>query len=360
VFANLFLAAAFQIGPFYEQRPDLDFRALRPIWSCERDTTDVLWPIYAQHRDWWRFCFFTHWQSYEKGGYQFEVMPFWFNGHTERDGDYAGLFPVYGRHPHFLMMYDLDFCLWPIWTSYRMPRPSRGSWMTTRSVLFPLFSWRDDGAWSAWPVYGINYQRESVHQYAFWPLVTWASYRDDRDTGGEGSSWMVWPLYATVNRAREAQTMIVPPFFSWAEVNGGCRIRCPYPFVEIERNSNRLRESFFPLYEHVESLQYADGTSLGDVYRFGWRLVEVYPDETRVFPFWKRNRSHLRVWPFYEEMKDRDKTWRSALAMFPITWIDSINRNWAPFWTFYQSVSNLGGTEHSLLWGLIRWRSENG
>ena len=56
-----------------------------------------------------------------------------------------------------------------------MPRPCEGEWLTTNTVLFPFFSWRDDGAWSFWPFYGINHQRESDHQYALRRRVTWAN-----------------------------------------------------------------------------------------------------------------------------------------------------------------------------------------
>ena len=361
MFANLILAIAFQIGPFYEQRPDSGFYAVRPFWSTEGETTDVLWPVWTQHRDWWRFCFFTHYQDTpgEKDGYQFEIMPLWFNGRTEQGEDYWGLFPIFGHHPHFLFMYDLDFCLWPIWTEYRMPRPSTHEWMTSRAVLFPFVSWRDDGAWGFWPFYGVNYQRESDHRYALWPIVTWASYREDRDTAGAGTSWMVWPLWASVDREREKQAMFIPPLFSWTEINGGWRLRCPYPFVEVERTSDRYRTSVFPLYEHERLLAYRDGESYGDVYRFGWRLVEIYPEETRVFPFWTKNKDHFRLWPFYEEMSFQGKTWHGVLALFPITWADSVDRNWSAFWTFYESISDEKGTDHSLLWGLIRWRTEN-
>lgn len=356
---NLLLAVAFQVGPFYEQRPDSDFYAVRPLWSRERDTTDLLWPVYTRHRDWWRFCFFTHYQDYKNDGYQFEIMPLWFNGRTEQGEKYAGFFPFYGRHPHFLLMYDFEFCLWPVWTEYKMPRPSKDGWLTSRAVLFPFFSWRDDGAWGAWPFYGINYQRESVHRYALWPIVTWASYEKDRDTAGAGSSWMVWPLWASVDREREKQTMFIPPLFSWTEINDGWRLRCPYPLVEVERHSDRHRTSIFPFYEHEEQFAYGDGKSYGDIYRFGWRLVEVYPEETRVFPFWTSNKNHLRIWPFYEEMEWQGKTWHGVLALFPITWVDQVDRNWSAFWTFYESVSDEKGTDHSLLWGIIRWRTEN-
>lgn len=356
--ANLILAVSFQVGPFYEQRPD--YAALRPLWSTEGETTDVLWPVFTKHRDWWRFCWFTHYQwSQDDSSRQFEIIPLWFNG-TTRDGeDYAGLFPIYGQHPHFLCMYDFEFCLWPIWTKYRMPRPSEGKWMTSHAVLFPFISWRDDGAWGFWPVYGVNYQRESTHRYALWPIVTWASYREDKDTAGEGSSWMVWPLMSRIDRARDKQTMFVPPLFGYEEVNHGWKLRCPWPIVEIERTSERNRTSIFPIWEHEQTISYSGEADYGDVYRVGWRLIEIYPDETRVFPFWKRNPRHFRIWPFYEEMSWGDQEWHGVLALFPIAWADSVDRNWSSYWTFYESVSNIAYTDHSLFWGLIHWRTIN-
>lgn len=356
---SLLLALSFQVGPFYEQRPDSDFYAVRPFWSREGETTDVLWPVYTSHRDWWRFCFFTHWQTTGENGYQFEIMPLWFNGRTDEGEDYWGLFPLWGHHPHFLLMDDFEFCLWPIWTKYTRPRPSQDKTLTSRAVLFPFFSWRDDGAWGTWPFYGVNYQRESEHRYALWPIVTWADYQEDRDTGGAGYSWMVWPLWGSVERTRERQTLFLPPFFSWAEAGSGWRLRCPYPLVEFESTPSRRRQSLFPFYEHVETLKYRDGASDGDIYRFGWRLVEIYPDETRVFPFWKSNERHLRIWPFYEEWRDEGRSFQSVLALFPITWVDSIDRNWAPFWTFYVNMTEGRKTEHSLFWGIIRWTTED-
>ena len=288
MFADLLLAAAFQVGPFYEQRPAEDYYAVRPFYACEGEADDVLWPVFTSHRDWWRFCFLMHYQSQDDGGWQFEFLPFWFSGHKPARGegaaeDYWGLFPIYGHHPHVLLMYDLDFALWPVWTRYRMPRPSEGKWLTTNTVLFPFFSWRDDGAWSFWPFYGINHQRESDHQYALWPIVTWANYREDRDTGGAGSSWMFWPLYGQVRRERERQDLFLPPFFSWTETYSKSwaahmnsapemRLRCPWPIFEWESNARRERLSIWPLYEHVDWRTYSKGDGAGSVTRFGFRL----------------------------------------------------------------------------------------
>ncbi|MBO7721164.1 MAG: hypothetical protein J6T01_02035 [Kiritimatiellae bacterium] len=365
---SLLLAAAFQIGPFYEQRSD--FSAVRPFWSGGGGATDVLWPVFTAHRDWWRFCWFTHYQENRDGGYQFEIMPLWFNGRgTPADGgdarreaaeDYWGLFPIYGRHPHFLLMHDIRFCLWPVWMRYRMPRPFKKEWMTTDAVLFPFFHWRDDGSWGFWPVYGTGFQRESEHRYCLWPFVTWAGYRADRDTAGAGDSWMVWPLCGSVDREREKQWLFLPPLFSGVNTPDGHRWRCPWPFIEIERFRRRSRTSLFPLYERVVNYRFYDGSETERITRFGWRLVELLPDGTRVFPFWASSPGYLRVWPFWERTDRGDGSARGRfLALFPVRWVDSVDRNWAKFWTFYERESNPVSTGHSLFWGLIRWRTCN-
>jgi hypothetical protein len=368
VLGNFLLALSIQIGPFYEQRDD--FVALRPFWSKEEEKTDVLWPVYTSHRDWWRFCWAVHSQWSDDGESQFSVIPLWASG-TGRDGSsYAGLFPVYGSHPHFLMMYDWRYCMWPVWMSYRKKRPSTGEWLETDAVLFPFFHWRSDGSWGAWPIYGYGRQRESDHRYILWPLVTWASYREDRDTAGEGISWMVWPLLGRVHRSREKQHLFLPPFFSWAEADSSrtglsdrntpdTRLRCPWPFFEQESSVRRKRVSVFPFYERVTDFSRTSREIENSVTRFGWRLVELYPSETRVFPFWKSGKDHFRFWPFYETYSKGGVSKSRALALCPVTWVDSIDRNWAKFWTFYERERSGASSKHSLLWGLIEWRTSD-
>lgn len=354
----LSLAVAFQIGPFYQQKED--YVAVRPLVSVEDDVTDVVWPIFTYHRDWWRFCYIVNYQSgyKESDDFQFTILPIWFNGKSDGES-YFGLFPLWGHHPHLLMMYDLDFALWPLWTHYKMPRGRE--WLHTNTILFPFISWRSDGAWSIWPLYGLNHQRESDHQYVIWPIVTWASYREDRDTAGEGWSWMVWPLYGQVRRARESQDMFIPPFFSYARTHGkteSTRIRCPWPFFDYESTPSRWRMSIWPLWERSVNLDYRKSEPSATVTRFGWKLVEIYDDETRVFPFWASGRNHFRIWPFWEaEDTKQGFTESRFLSLFPIRWVPAIDRNWAKFWTLYESRTCPLYTDHSLLWGIIRWRS---
>ena len=368
--ANLFLATAFQVLPFYEQRPAQDFYALRPFWSREAETTDVLWPVFTAHRDWWRFCFFTHYQSNADGGYQFEVMPIWWNGRERAEAgradegeraegsSYWGLFPIWGRHPHILTLYDWEFCLWPVWMRYRMPRPKDKAWMTTNAVLFPFFHWRDDGSWGFWPFYVTSHNRADDHTTVLWPLWNWKTSFADRDTGGAGTSWMLWPLVGRVDRERERQWLFLPPLFSYAETPDGWRGRFPLPFVEIERLKRRSRTSVFPFYEHIDNFRYFDGAKEDEIMRFGWRLVELLPDETRVFPFWvsRSDDAYFRLWPFWESAVDAQGVrYGRFLSLFPIRWVPAVDRNWSKFWTLYERVTRRDVTEHALFWGLVRW-----
>ena len=359
------LAAALQIGPFFERKPD--YAALRPFYSSEGEVSDVLWPVFSAHRDWWRFCCIVDFKSHATDeGYQFSIVPVWFNGVDKETGPYMGLFPLWGAHPHVLFMYDVRFCLWPLWMTYKMPRPSRAEWLETTSVLWPFFSWRSDGSWSFWPLYSLNKRRESTCRAALWPLATWASYEEDRDTAGEGCSWMVWPLYGRVRRARETQDLWLPPFFSFAETasRGGLpprtRLRCPWPFFEYETGPSRRRLSIWPFYESDTAHSYLTGEVSSRVVRFGWKLVELYDDETRVFPFYASGRGHFRLWPFWESETD-EKTGVSRgrfLSLFPVRWVPAVDRNWSKFWTFYETETRPSGeTLHTLFWGLVRWRT---
>lgn len=368
MFAEALLLAAFQIGPLYQEKSD--YRAIRPFYAREGETTDVLWPLFTAHRDWWRFCLLMHEQDYPDGGYQFELIPFWFQGK-----DYCGFFPLGGYHPHIALIFDFKFACWPLWMQYKMPRGR--DWMTTNAILFPFVHWRSDGSWGLWPFYGFNRQRESDHRYVLWPLVTWADYREDRDTAGAGYSWMAWPLYGRIRRAREQQDMLLPPFFSCAttfhepmtaeETSGpdSVRIRCPWPFFEYLASPSREHLFIWPFYERSRDFAYGNWRKPDTVTRYGWKLVELYDQETRVFPFYvhaqdpKAGTGYTRLWPFWEEEMEKEVTTARLLALFPIRWVPQIDRNWAKFWTFYESESTPLRTKHSLLWGLIRWRTEN-
>ena len=397
-------------GPFFEYRraigPDPSgeslearlrtFWAFRPFYSQvrapETEERDFLWPLGTCHRRkdvlWWRAFFLAYGDSRdgEASSWSFNLFPLVFCGEDRHFGGYGGLFPIYGVHPHFLLMDDWRFVLWPLWMDYSVKGTGHGA------VLWPLVTWKSDDTATAglWPIFSHARRRESDHWYALWPIATWARYDEDRDTSGEGSSWMLWPVCGHVSRARETQWLFVPPFFSWTRTPHVRRWRLPWPFVDVELGTLRNRISVWPFYEHLNGFAYAntakdksDSANKPEerTRRYLWLFAEDMELETgetletrfSVFPFWTSERryaknpdgtrreiaSFTRFWPFWRSESNRGLVRRRVLDLVPIRHAEGIDRNWAPFWTFWTSEGVEGGsTDHSLLWNIIKCNSE--
>ncbi len=382
------------LGPFFEYRraepgPATSW-ALRPFYSHVGDPAtdtsvhDFLWPLATCHShngaDWWRALLFYGDSRDDDPTWSFYFFPLWFSGCDRRDNGYWGLFPLYGHHPHLLFMDDWDFILWPIWQTYTV----KG--VRSRALFWPFVTWRDKprSGTGVWPFYGSATQRESEHSYLLWPFLTWADYREDRDTSGSGSSWMFWPFYGQIRRMRESQTLVLPPFFSYAKTDGATRWRMPWPFVDVTRSTVRDRISVWPFYESIDGYPYSDPGRKEKVEehtrRYGWYLVEDMELksertlETRftVFPFWTSERrfskakdgtrtevaSYKRLWPFWSSTAEKGRSRQRVLELNPIRHSEGFDRNWSPFWTFWECRDRPDGrTRHSLLWHLITWHT---
>ena len=396
-------------GPFFEYRRAIGpnpaggsreerlrtFWAFRPFYSQvrapETAERDFLWPLGTCHSRegnlWWRAFFLAYGDSRDgaEPSWSFNLLPILFCGSDRVDGGYWGLFPLYGTHPHFLLMDDWRFVLWPIWMDYSVKDVHHGA------VLWPLVTWKGDGTATAgvWPLYSHARRRESDHWYALWPIATWALYDEDRDTGGEGFSWMFWPLCGQVSRAREEQLLFLPPFFSWTRTPHVRRWRMPWPLVDVELGTRRNRVSVWPFYERIDGFPYsavsasADGCTPDErTRRYLWLFAEDTELETEttretrfsIFPFWTHERrlakdkggvwrevaSYTRIWPFWSSSTEHGFTRRRALDLIPVRHAEGFERNWAPFWTFWTSEGVAGGsTDHSLLWNIITWTSDS-
>lgn len=403
------LVSNWHVGPFFEYRRtepgDATFWAIRPFYSRVESTAartavhDVLWPLvsYRSHADasWWSAFLLFHGDARATDpSWTFDIFPFWFSGTTRKGEDYWAFFPFYGNHPHVLLMDDFSCVLWPIWHTYEV----KG--VRSHAVCWPFVTWRDDPrpGVGVWPFYGYARQRESEHHYALWPLVTWAAYDEDRDTSGAGHSWWVLPFYGEVRRARESQTLVIPPFFSYTETDSAKRWRLPWPFVDFESTSVRDRISVWPLWEQIRGYSFADRQKEHPeewTWRFGWKLVEntelssgrTFEKRFNFFPFftWERRwkasgstfnvqrstsqvpggrergelqSSYLRVWPFWSSETEGGRTRSRTLELIPIRHSEGIERNWAPFWSLWEKDERPDGrTRYSILWNFIAWQS---
>lgn len=388
--AAVFAAAAaaardWHAGPFFERDTKRDFWAFRPFYSQEPGAKDFLWPLGTWHAEGGDHCWWRALLAYGNER-SFNVFPLWFSGRDRENGDafYWAFFPFWGHHPHFLTLQNWNFALWPVYMDYETPyrdpdrRPGdRSPAARSRAVLWPIVSWKDEPRPSVgiWPFWGYADLRESRHDYALWPIVTWAVYRADRDTAGAGDSFMVWPLCGTVRRERETQVLFLPPFFSFAMTPQSTRIRAPWPFFDYEKTPARERLSIWPFWERVDGFNYLDRACEERTWRVGWKLLESTELTTSVsreerfsfFPFWtwERNEragvevsSYRRLWPFWSCSTEKGATRVKVLDLLPIRHSGGFERNWAPFFTFYSSRTRADGrTRHSLFWNLVTWHT---
>jgi len=382
------IANRLRIGPFFERREMSDgshFYALRPFYSHSsdpeerEDVTDVAWPLATGHWNqtqfWWR-CLLAFGNdldvSNDASGYQCGLFPFWLNGRSRQGEDYWALFPVYGHVPEFLgLMSDIDFLMFPAYLRYNVVGRER------EYYLWPVIGREEDEQHvmntNIFPFYGAKETTLGSSSYLFWPFWTEAVYKEA--TLNPGDAWMAFPFAGRVDRAREQQWMAVPPFFTWAKTDKRERWHTPWPFVKVDNSETERKRIFWPFY----------GQALGEdrtYYSGGWFLF-TYEDmrlkgqrfeRTRLFPFYVHETrfakdsngqeiekdDYLRIWPFLTRQHTPSYSHLRTLELNPIRYAGGIERNWAPFWTFYERSETAEEIEHDALWGILNFRYANG
>ncbi len=377
------VVSRFRLGPFFEYRATRQggtFWALRPFYAKLSDpvsdtrVTDAVWPLATFHRDreqsWWRLLLAYGSDNditREDSAWKAALFPLWFQGRSRQGEDYWALFPLYGHQPHFLLMDDIDFFLFPLYLNYEVNGVERDYY------LWPIFSRTGEQPGvkrtGVFPIYGETDKRGvEEHCYAFWPFWTSAVYSGRNP----GSSWMLFPLCGRVKREKEQQTLVLPPFFSKAETDAAVRWRLPWPFIETLTAPDVKKRSFWPLYGSVDR---------DDERRWyaAWPLIEHFDlssrggrtERSRFFPFYVDEKvyrkepeqeeerlvaSYRRIWPLYARETEEGKSRERVLAFSLIRYSGGIERNWAPFWTLYERTEQAGAGCHDALWGLLKYR----
>lgn len=383
-----------RVGPFFEwgsrEGVGLTRFAVRPFYAWERsarnpadEDMEVAWPL--THFSWrgearqWRVVW-TFWWERDRTGrtsrdYSFSIPPLWVNGRAgERDG-YWGLFPVWGRMPKLLLLEEFRWRLFPFWLSYR----TGGSQGVRRDYwLWPFFSLKYDAdrtRWALWPLYGTKRERGVDSRFVLWPLWNDRTFTAPNHSG---TGWMLWPLAERVRTDSEWGGGVLPPLFQWRHTRDGAfLLRCPWPLFERYRDAREstwkswrlwgmtdrnTRSGWWLLHPLVVGERQATENRFTRRSRF-WPFY--VSEETYAFDARGRGRlqsSHFRVWPFYASAFHEDEGLRRrSLVLFPIRDVPAVERNWAPFWTFYTAERGVGErkTRHELFWGLFWWTTED-
>ena len=381
-----------RIGPFFEygrrEGEGMTRFAIRPFYAWEQSAVrqvdrdmDVLWPL--SHFAWrgeafhWRVLM-TFWREDDRSGrtsrdYAFAVPPLWVHGRDAEDA-YWGLFPLYGRMPKFFLLEDFRWALFPGWVHYR----TGGSRQTPRNyLLWPFFSLKyddDQTRWALWPLYGTKREPDYDARFILWPFWHDRRFHARRHNG---RAWMLWPLCERIDADTEQGWGLLPPLLRYSTTTDGARLlRAPWPLFERYTDPNEstwkswrfwgmthrgTRDGWWFLYPFVLHKRQQTETQFVRLSRF-WPF---YLNE-RVVAYDSHGKARLqkrafRLWPFYSSAYHEDEgEERRSLILFPIHDVPAIERNWAPFWTFYRARREAGEKEvrHELFWGLIWWRTQ--
>ncbi len=386
-----------------EENGDRDAGFLVPLGRRRVHAFDSMWrllPIVRFERS-------TDPQGHPKWSLITLPLTYWAEDNTDRVT--RAVFPFGGVLEKFLTFDRVEFALFPLYL--RTVRDGQNS----INFLWPIFNWTygpHGTSYRIWPIFGrLRHEGRFDKKFFLWPFFQWSV--DHLDTAHPERSWMLWPLVGhRVRGSYHAETFLWPFFGYAADPNTGYwSWDGPWPLVRFTRpgsdDPNGPRRSrVWPFWSSYE------GDGLKSHYilfpLINWRETEDRLGTGKgnyVVPIWqyweKKDKqgvetSWTKLWPLFQNFKEGDKGRFAFPALNPLWHMPEIDDHYA--WIYelvtrtrdgprvsVRSWGNLyrreidetedrsylsflwsrrafraGGepqVEHSLLFGLLRWRS---
>jgi hypothetical protein len=406
-FVSLLPATALELAPILETAaPETapgEWRALGPLFG--RETTDAgsllacprplctrfnlpnqtigydfLWPLGTgrfseQSRRWRAALAFHTWragESSESDATSWGLIPLVWGGQTAQSEAYFALFPAGGTVRDLVGYERISFALFPLYLS-----TAKGE-SRNQAILWPIFS-RTTGPvekWRVFPLVGAARSEHSKRHFYLWPLVHTAETSSPRRQT-TSSAIFVFPFYGrakTQNAAGEQvfhSWSLLWPFFSGAEGEDFRRLTLAWPFYRSSSRegkrpsrtryfwpfyghaSNQVRDYRFvmwPFWQHTSHGNDTNGSDFRYLLPFYWSFEHNAPG--------KPTRKFRQLWPFWKSDVQGDERHCSVLALWPQRNAAPIERNYAPFWTLYQSRRTSAGIRRDFLWGLFQYSQQ--
>lgn len=345
-------------GPLlYSRRtsaPEKTVWAVCPLFSTYEDEKsgsqlDILWP-FCEFKDCWyesrgRALFYSYFKDKiaEHGSYA--VFPFFTYDSGTDDGKTMTFFPVYGEFRKFMLYDKIYFVMFPLYV-----KTERG-YVTEKSFLWPFISISEGDVrekYRIMPLYGINIDEDGSHAgFVMWPFYTFSEQKD-----GAGG-WMLWPFLGRFSDKNIVSWSTMWPWFEYSERSTDSslvRLDMLWPFFQYRSDFPYAGESrlyFWPFYGRNER-----GTQKKNFYMWPFfRTRATYAKDGSI------SEDIVKCWPLlsYESNADRIR------FSFPDFWIldtfSAVERNWKPFWTFFELEQSSRAGRMEALWGMISCRS---
>ncbi|MEO7154177.1 MAG: hypothetical protein ABI054_05980 [Planctomycetota bacterium] len=321
---------------------------LLPLWRLHRTIDD-------QGRPAWSFVTLP--------------LTYWTQDHSPYTR--KAVFPLGGVLEHFLTFDRVEFVLFPLYL-----RTVRDDQVST-SFLWPIFNWTygpRGTSYRLWPLFGrLRQEGRFDKKFVLWPFFQWG-VNYERWKAPE-HRWMFWPVVGHARRGSYHAETFLWPFFGWAAdpKTGFWSWDGPWPLVRILRpgrdtpNGPR-RTRFWPFWSEYE------GDGLKSTW-YAWPLVnsrlEVDSIGTRrmlyVNPFWQHwkmrgndgvDSSWTKLWPLFQDFEQGEKSRFAFPALNPLWHLPEIDEHYA--WIYELVTREVDGPRVSdRLWGNIYRREKD-
>jgi len=374
------------LGPLFEKAhsPDgMNLKAVRPFYSTvkdparDRELSDFVWPIgttrTVQDENQWRwliFYGFNHTKNDPGQRYRTWLFPFYFQGRDESGETYRAVFPFHGTIKDFMGRDEVAFTLFPLYTTSKLKD------ISTVNYLWPLISRtrsERDHIYRArfFPFYGVNRHRDKYDKrFILWPIYTDVTYHYPKS---KGSGHIVFPLYGWLNIDTEKTLWLVPPFIRITRGDERNITYAPWPFYQRVTGKDLDKHYVWPFWGrkivgpmdrsfYLWPIFWTDtDTSHGQIKdRFlavpFFSHTVVRSDKPAGIPKSDRpalSRRH-KFWPLYSYRREGIASRFRFVELWPFAEAPSVERNWAPFWSFYTRYAHGDNVDTEVLWGLYR------
>ena len=327
--------------------------------ETDREVESYLMPFYSTRRD------LTRPEMKKKERTFF--LAIW--GETEQGEKYGGFFPIYGHLKKRFGKDEINFFLWPLYSS------SREGENQTTTFLWPIFTRTEGGGrngWKVWPLAG-HETKENDYEKSFflWPFFISEKrylYTDDPTTIN-----MILPFYVSMTSSKRRHHAVLWPFFShtYDEDDRYTQWDFPWPFVQRAEGNDKSIFRIFPFYGHKYWEGREQGFRLWPIYTYNRhddgdyrrefnRYLLFSKDETNEWKSRGEKERKLRVWPFFYSRQEKDG---GAYAYFPCLIpfdFQGLERNWIPILSLYEYRRNSkGASEAKFLWGFYTHRQSS-
>ncbi len=375
------------LGPFFERATHDDgqtLTAVRPLYSryddpeMERRRSEYLWPVgYTkqfrdEHSGRVLLAFWTRFDVEDPDSrYRFWLFPLYFQGRDKHGEEYAALFPLGGRIHEFLGRDEIEFILFPLYLRTELNE------VPSHSFLWPIISHtqgRGIYRFRVFPFYGQNRHRDRYNKkFVMWPFWTSAEYYYE---GSSGSGYILFPVYGRLTLEDQRSWMVLPPFFRVSRGERVNMVLAPWPI--FQRRTGEIRQTYiWPLWgtktmrgTHSRFFLWPflqeERIDRGDTVARRFYLLPFYysdthrerapaaPDPQEPVPRGTMVSNYQKIWPLLSYIRDGDEVRFRMLALWPLKYTPSIERNYAPFWSLIQHARYEEASDTEILWGLYR------